>query len=159
MKKAIKYLIFASLLVFACVVDLAWEGTLKMTFVKDAVAIIGRPLTPISYAGVARRTTRRMVWGGAAAATTVAATDAAWASADAAQQQAAAAQQQAAAAQQQAAAAQAASGVPIGTVAQSLPAGCSPMTVSDKEYYDCHGSYYKAAFQGNNLVYVTVPKP
>ncbi|BCP53203.1 hypothetical protein K32_18200 [Kaistia sp. 32K] len=30
-----------------------------------AEAIIGRPLTPLSYAGVARRTTRRAVVGGA----------------------------------------------------------------------------------------------
>jgi hypothetical protein len=33
----------------------------------DAFAIIGRPLTPMSYAGVARRTTRRAVVYGAAA--------------------------------------------------------------------------------------------
>jgi hypothetical protein len=33
-----------------------------------AEAIIGRPLTPMSYAGVARRTTRRAVVGGAAVA-------------------------------------------------------------------------------------------
>jgi hypothetical protein len=37
-------------------------------FVGDAHAIIGRPLTPFSYAGVARRTTRRAVVFGAAAA-------------------------------------------------------------------------------------------
>jgi hypothetical protein len=37
-------------------------------FVPPAHAIIGRPLTPFSYAGVARRTTRRAaVYGGAAA--------------------------------------------------------------------------------------------
>jgi hypothetical protein len=29
--------------------------------IKEAEAIIGRPLTPISYAGVARRTTRRVI--------------------------------------------------------------------------------------------------
>ena len=29
--------------------------------IKDAEARIGRPLTPLSYAGVARRTTRRMI--------------------------------------------------------------------------------------------------
>ena len=29
--------------------------------VKDAQAVVGRPLTPVSVAGVARRTTRRMV--------------------------------------------------------------------------------------------------
>jgi hypothetical protein len=33
----------------------------------EAHAIIGRPLTPFSYAGVARRTTRRAVMFGAAA--------------------------------------------------------------------------------------------
>jgi hypothetical protein len=30
-------------------------------FERNAHAIIGRPLTPLSFAGVARRTTRRMV--------------------------------------------------------------------------------------------------
>ena len=34
-------------------------------FVTEANAVIGRPLTPLSYAGVARRTTRRAVVGGA----------------------------------------------------------------------------------------------
>jgi len=28
-------------------------------FVRPAQAVVGRPLTPVSYAGVARRTTRR----------------------------------------------------------------------------------------------------
>jgi hypothetical protein len=36
------------------------------SFVTQANAIRGRPLTPMSYAGVARRTTRRAVYGGAA---------------------------------------------------------------------------------------------
>ena len=35
-------------------------------FSGSAHAIIGRPLTPMSYAGVARRTTRRMAYTGAA---------------------------------------------------------------------------------------------
>ena len=34
---------------------------------RDASAIVGRPLTPMSYAGVARRTTRRAAVVGAAA--------------------------------------------------------------------------------------------
>jgi hypothetical protein len=33
--------------------------------VSGAQAVIGRPLTPLSYAGVARRTTRRAVTAGA----------------------------------------------------------------------------------------------
>jgi hypothetical protein len=40
------------------------------TVTQDALAIIGRPLTPFSYAGVARRTVRRSAYWGAAAATT-----------------------------------------------------------------------------------------
>ena len=50
---------------------LIWSGkaTLNDGFVSSAEARIGRPLTPMSYAGVARRTTRRaVVYGGAAAA-------------------------------------------------------------------------------------------
>ncbi|KAA0889956.1 hypothetical protein [Pusillimonas sp. ANT_WB101] len=39
--------------------------------ISSAQARVGRPLTPVSYAGVARRTTRRAVaYGGAAMATT-----------------------------------------------------------------------------------------
>lgn len=33
----------------------------RMSFTSDAEARIGRPLTPLSFAGVARRTTRRVV--------------------------------------------------------------------------------------------------
>jgi hypothetical protein len=40
-------------------VDLALDAGLV---VPKAHAIIGRPLTPMSYAGVARRTTRRMIY-------------------------------------------------------------------------------------------------
>ncbi len=76
-----------------------------------------------------------------------------------AQQQAATAQQQAAVAQQQASAAQAASGVPIGSMVNTLPAGCVAVTVGNTQYQDCSGSFYKAAFQGDKLVYVVVPKP
>lgn len=41
------------------------------SLISQAHAIIGRPLTPLSYAGVARRTTRRAVAVGAATAVTV----------------------------------------------------------------------------------------
>ena len=46
-------------------VGLSWNGDIpqgrQSTFVSQAEARIGRPLTPMSYAGVARRTTRRAV--------------------------------------------------------------------------------------------------
>jgi hypothetical protein len=53
-------------------VALSWGGQLpvdlKSSLVSSAEARIGRPLTPMSYAGVARRTTRRAVAVGAAVA-------------------------------------------------------------------------------------------
>ena len=50
---------------------LMWSGNVPRSpgeFVSRAEARIGRPLTPMSYAGVARRTTRRAVAVGAAGA-------------------------------------------------------------------------------------------
>ena len=48
---------------------LLWSGQLPLdaqsSLVSSADARIGRPLTPMSYAGVARRTTRRAVAAGA----------------------------------------------------------------------------------------------
>jgi hypothetical protein len=56
---------------------LLWSGQLpldsKASLVSSAEARIGRPLTPMSYAGVARRTTRRAVAVGATGAAVVAA--------------------------------------------------------------------------------------
>lgn len=55
-------------LVLALVVGLATgEGPLLLGG-HEAHAVIGRPLTPVSYAGVARRTTRRAAYAGAYAA-------------------------------------------------------------------------------------------
>jgi len=52
------------------VIGLFWSGDLTLgrqsSLVTEAQAIIGRPLTPMSYAGVARRTVRRGVYAGAA---------------------------------------------------------------------------------------------
>lgn len=47
---------------------LSWNGGgfVKNGIFSEAQARIGRPLTPMSYAGVARRTTRRAVAAGAA---------------------------------------------------------------------------------------------
>jgi hypothetical protein len=51
-----------------------WSGQITLdptsSLVSSAEARIGRPLTPLSYAGVARRTTRRAVAVGAVAAGT-----------------------------------------------------------------------------------------
>lgn len=137
-------------------------------FLKQHVPPLFDQLVPEANAilGVRRRTRRRtaVVVGSAAAASTAAANQ----QAAAAQQQTAAAQQQAAAAEQEAAAAKqqaatppqpqaAAAGqpLPLGTVIPALPSGCTPTPVGGVEYYYCGGNFYRAVFQGNQLVYVT----
>ena len=54
----------------ALAAGLFWNGetALDNRLVTSAEARVGRPLTPMSYAGVARRTTRRAVAVGAGAA-------------------------------------------------------------------------------------------
>jgi hypothetical protein len=54
----------------ALAVGLLWNGETAVDsgLVTSAEARVGRPLTPMSYAGVARRTTRRAVAVGAGAA-------------------------------------------------------------------------------------------
>ena len=105
-------------------------------WIPEAQAIVGRPLTPVSYAGVARRTTRRVV---AVESASVAAASTAQASAPAPAP----------------AAAPAAGALPLGTVVPSLPSGCTQMTSGGVQYYKCGADYYRSAFQGTNLVYVT----
>lgn len=109
----------------------------SMQLVSEAHAVLG----------VRRRAFRRGVVIGASAGTAEAAA--------VSQQEAATAQQQAATAQQQSATAQQQTGaLPIGTVASTLPAGCTAKQVGGVEYQHCGANYYRAAFQGNNLVYV-----
>jgi hypothetical protein len=147
--------------------QVAPESPLGLQLVPEAQAIVGAPMTPGSVAGVARRTTRRTVAvvgsEEAAAASSQQAATAQQQAATAQQQsataaqQSATAQQQTAAAQQQSAAATAtqAGALPLGTVVPALPAGCSTMTAGGVEYYKCGSDYYRTAFQGSNLVYVT----
>jgi transcription initiation factor TFIID subunit TAF12 len=123
------------------------EAPAYLTLAMEAHAVVGAPLTPASAAGVARRTTRRVA---VASTSTTAQQQSATA-----QQQSAAAQQQTAAAQQQTAASARPPGAPAaGVVVTALPAGCKPETRSGVEYQNCGGVYYRAAFQGENLVYV-----
>ena len=141
------------------------KTTLKITLAASAlvlmliadVPVLFEQLVPEAHAifGVRRRAARRgVIVGysmGEAAATSAAAN------------QAAASQHQAAAPQQQAAAPAssppppAATGkpLPLGTVVSALPAGCTSTPVGGVEYYYCGGNFYRAVFQGNQLVYVT----
>lgn len=45
--------------------------------------------------------------------------------------------------------------LPLGTVVQALPPGCTSTPVGGVSYYYCGGNFYRAVFQGNQLVYVT----
>jgi len=52
-------LVALGLLAVGAVIETAIDQRL---LIAPAEAIVGRPLTPVSYAGVARRTTRRMIY-------------------------------------------------------------------------------------------------
>ena len=126
-------MVFVCSVMFVCSVNV----TPEITFMNNAEAIIGAPLTPHSYAGAARRSVRR---GGVAVAvvppppTVVIVTP-------------------------PPSAAPSITTVPVGTVVQALPAGCTSVVVGGVNYSDCGGVFYKTAFQGNNLVYVVVENP
>ncbi len=64
MKKKIG-LALASLLVASTVIEMAESFTTRgeLDLIAPANAIVGRPLTPVSFAGAARRTVRRCAVG------------------------------------------------------------------------------------------------
>ncbi len=49
--------------------------------------------------------------------------------------------------------------LPQGTVVQQLPSGCTATASGGVEYYRCGANTFRAAFQGNNLVYVATAGP
>jgi hypothetical protein len=162
MKKFSRSIALAVSLVFLSLAHFLPDSRLRLGFVKNAEAIIGMPWTPLSFAGVARRTMyREAAWNAAAmnaAAANAAAANMAAANAAAAQAAAAnAAAAQAAAANAAAAAAAAhaaASALPLGTTVPYLPPGCTSTVITGVSYFYCGGVYYRAGFQGNNIVYI-----
>jgi hypothetical protein len=101
----------------------------------ESLAIIGMPLTPFSVAGVARRTTRRAVYMGAAMGAPYYGYGV-YPYAGAAVAGAAAA----------------------ATIA-ALPGGCMNMYVNALTYYHCGAVYYRPVYDGPNVVYQSVPPP
>lgn len=145
MNKSSNKILLGSAALVLLLADAVPEGPLDLGLIGEANAVFGRPLTPVSFAGVARRTTRRaVVYGSAAAASTTAAATTA-----SQPQQAAPAP-----AAPPPAPAPSSGDVPIGTIVASLPAGCTSAPEGGVQYYQCDGTRYRAAFQGNNLVYV-----
>jgi hypothetical protein len=107
--------------------DISGTGPTGISFVSEAEAIVGRPATPVSYAGVARRTTYRAAETVAVASTAtvvVASTPAPAAT------------------------------LAVGTAVAALPEGCVAATIGGVAYSKCGNVYYRAAYQGNNLVYI-----
>jgi hypothetical protein len=159
----LKALVITTAIPLLYLVGVSPDAPAGLTLLQEADAVVGAPLTPVSAAGVARRTTRRVVVAESSATQAAAASTAATQQQQAAtaqqqsataQQQSATAQQQSATAQQQAAASRPPGAPAVGTVVTALPAGCKPETRNGVEYQNCGGVYYRAAFQGNNLVYV-----
>lgn len=150
----LKALVAAMALPLLYLADVSPDETRGLTLVREAHAVVGAPLTPMSAAGVARRTTARTVTATSAAASQQQAATAQQQAATAQQQQATAQQQAATAQKQQAAAARPAGAPPAGAVVSALPAGCKPENHNGVEYQNCGGVVYRSAFQGNNLVYV-----
>jgi hypothetical protein len=144
MKLSASRLVLVSTLLLA-IVEMLPSSPVRIGLVGDAHAIVGRPMTPVSVAGVARRTAYRET---AVVATAAVATTAA----------VAAAAPKPVVVVQAPAPAPATSPLPVGMVVTQLPAGCVSAPVSGVEYYLCGGNYFRASFQGNNLVYV-VQKP
>jgi len=145
------------------ILKIAVAAVSLVVMLMTEVPILPVQLLPDAEAvmGVRRRAHRRGVavgyTAGAATATAAAASTSA-----AYQQQAATAPQQAATpapAAPPSAATPTASAVPVGTVVPALPEGCTSVVANGVNYFDCGGVFYKAAFQGNNLVYVVVENP
>jgi hypothetical protein len=162
MKTILMIIFVTAFLSLFLIADFQPQSSLKIGWLGDAEAIIGLPWTPLSFAGVARRSMyRQAVYGAAvanAAAANAAAANYAYANAAAAQaaaSNASAAQAAAANAAASAAAAQrAAAALPIGSTVPYLPPNCNSTLINGTNYFNCGGVYYKPGFEGNNVVYI-----
>ncbi|MGB8434242.1 MAG: hypothetical protein WCE38_08300, partial [Burkholderiales bacterium] len=62
MRNTLKWALLGASVPLLLLAERAPQAPLGLSFPGQAAAIIGAPLTPLSYAGVARRTTRRVVY-------------------------------------------------------------------------------------------------
>jgi hypothetical protein len=148
MNATVKRLFMAVVLAVLPVSDLLPTGGVPVGFVDEAAAIVGVPLSPLSFAGVARRTTRRRLVAASAASAAAASSAAAgstYTTSSPPPQPAPSAPPPSA---------QPAGAPPVGTIVTALPSGCVTSPKGGVQYYDCGGVYYRPAFQSNNLVYV-----
>jgi len=139
MKRGSRILLLAGLLMLLMLMDVPVWLPEPANFVGEANAIIGRPITPLSYARVARRTSRRVVRRNVAYSSAAATT---YTTAPAPTQPAPPPANRPAGAP------------PIGTVVNQLPSGCVSSPQGGIEYFNCNGVFYRPVVQGNNLVYM-----
>lgn len=132
MKRILNSALFATTGLLCLMADLDSAAPWLIGLGRSAQAFVGAPLTPFSGAGVARRTTRRIV---AAEAATMP-------------------PQQIVVIQQAPGATMA-----LGSAVATLPDGCTSLQTGGVQYKRCGDDYYRATFQGNNLVYIVVPRP
>lgn len=132
MKTLRKPLVLLLALTGLWLVDVSPTAPLGVVIVGNAEAVVGAPLTPVSVAGVARRSTRRAV---VATSSTTAA-------------------QPVAAAPAPAPAPAPVSTLAPGTVVSALPSGCVSTVVDGVSLFSCGTTFYQPMFQSNNLVYV-----
>lgn len=104
-----------------------------------AEAVVGRPLTPVSVAGVSRRTARRTTRRVAYRRPFVPPVPVAGAVV--------------------AGAAMTATAVAIGTTFASRPSGCREQAVGGITYLSCDGTWFQPQMQGGQVVYTVVAPP
>jgi hypothetical protein len=52
-----------------------------------------------------------------------------------------------------------ATAIAYGSAYYALPGGCSPYPYHTYTYYNCGGAYYQPQYEGDTVVYVSVPDP
>ena len=154
MKFLSKFFIFSAVTILLFAGDLDESTQFGFRIIQDAEARVGRPLTPVSVAGVRRRTRRRTAVGTAAVIGTAAVV--------ATPLYAAPATTYVAPATTTVVVESAPAPAPmlaVGTIISALPSGCNSLTVSGASYFNCNGTYLKPALQGDSLAYMVVDNP
>jgi hypothetical protein len=133
-----------STLLFTALVQVASVTVPSVILPTAAEAVVGRPATPGSVAGMSRRTARRTsrrvshrhavarpnaYYGAPVAGAAVAG------------------------------AAVTATALAIGTVVASQPSGCGEQMVGGLTYLNCDGTWFQPQYQGGQVVYVVVAPP
>jgi len=150
--------------------DIAPEAPFGLTLGREATAIVGRPATPMSYAGVARRTTARVV---TTEAVVVSSAPPRRPPRPLPRRRRSSRRSRNSRPRRRSSRRRSRNNRRRSPSSRHRPPARRPSARSCRhcprdargvakggvEYYRCGAVYYRAAFQGNNLVYVTVAQP